>query len=101
MIFDCALSISFNLLLICKNIPTAGVKGVWPLSIFFNASLRLKYIDLTSWFKTFSIAFKENTIIDPPGGHAKAFYEPVIIISAPQCSISKVSAKKEEAQSQI
>ena len=93
--------ISLNLALICLRIPTAGVKGVWPLSPFFNAFFKSKYMHFTSFLLTRSIASWDKTITEIPGGQANAFWDPVIITSTPNFFISNSSAKNELIASTI
>ena len=65
--------ISFHRQLICLKIPTAGVKGVCPLSAFFNAAFKFRYKHLALICSTLLIAFSDITIIEIPGGQANAF----------------------------
>lgn len=53
--------------------PTAGVKGVCPLSPFFKAKAKLKYIDLTLVLSTRFNPLGDSAIIEIPGGHANTF----------------------------
>ena len=49
---------------------------------------------------TLSTAFSDRTMMETPGGQARTFCDPVIIISAFTFSMSKGSARKEDTQSQ-
>ena len=94
-------SISFRRAWIWSKMPTAGVQGVCPRSIFFNASCKSKYWQTHFVLLTRSMALGDSTMMETPGGHAKAYWEPVSMISTPNLSISNGSAKNELIQSAI